>query len=50
MIHRGYLPGCIGRITTMHAAYYGEQVGFGVQFEAKVARQGVGAGAFERGD
>jgi GNAT superfamily N-acetyltransferase len=39
MIHRGYLPECIGRITAMHAAYYSEQVGFGVQFEAKVARE-----------
>ncbi len=39
MIHCGYLPGCIGRITAMHAAYYSEQVGFGVQFEARVARE-----------
>ena len=38
-LHRGYLPGCIGRIAELHARYYHEQVGFGVQFESKVARE-----------
>ncbi len=38
-IHRGYTPGCIGRIAEMHARYYHERVGFGVQFESKVARE-----------
>ncbi len=38
-IHKGYLPGCIGRITAMHARYYHGLVRFGVHFEAKVARE-----------
>ena len=38
-IHKGYLPGCIGRIAELHARYYHEHVGFGVQFESKVARE-----------
>jgi GNAT superfamily N-acetyltransferase len=38
-IHRGYLPGCIGRICELHALYYSESVGFGLPFEAKVARE-----------
>jgi GNAT superfamily N-acetyltransferase len=36
-IHFGYLPGCIGRITELHANYYAATVGFGLAFEAKVA-------------
>ncbi|GGC69721.1 GNAT family N-acetyltransferase [Undibacterium terreum] len=36
-IHRGYLPGAIGRITEMHARYYARTVGFGQYFESKVA-------------
>jgi GNAT superfamily N-acetyltransferase len=36
-IHHGYRPGCIGRITELHASYYAAQVGFGSAFEAKVA-------------
>ncbi len=36
-IHRGYLPGAIGRITEMHALYYSRAVGFGQYFESKVA-------------
>lgn len=36
-IHRGHLPGCIGRITELHAAYYAQAAGFGLDFEAKVA-------------
>jgi GNAT superfamily N-acetyltransferase len=36
-IDHTYAPGAIGRITEMHAAYYAQQWGFGVYFEAKVA-------------
>jgi len=39
VIHKGYLPGCIGRITELHAAYYSQRVGFGMPFEARVARE-----------
>ena len=35
----GYRPGCIGRITELHAAYYAKTAGFGVEFEAKVATE-----------
>lgn len=38
-IHLGYRPGCIGRVTDMHARYYSQLVGFGLPFEAKVARE-----------
>ncbi|HVY06267.1 MAG TPA: GNAT family N-acetyltransferase [Burkholderiales bacterium] len=38
-IHRGYLPGCIGRITALHAGYYAKAAGFGAAFEAKVAAE-----------
>ena len=38
-IHEGYLPGCIGRVAELHARYYHQLVGFGVAFEAKVARE-----------
>jgi hypothetical protein len=38
-LHHGYLPGCIGRITQLHASYYARTVGFGVPFEAKVATE-----------
>jgi GNAT superfamily N-acetyltransferase len=36
-IHKGYLPGAIGRITELHARYYFRLVGFGLPFESKVA-------------
>ena len=36
-IHKGYAPGCIGRITELHARYYHGLTGFGVRFESKVA-------------
>lgn len=35
----GYEPGCIGRLTELHARYYATQAGFGAAFEAKVARE-----------
>ncbi len=38
-IHKGYLPGSIGRITELHAGYYQQLVGFGCRFESKVARE-----------
>ncbi|MES3009346.1 MAG: GNAT family N-acetyltransferase [Pseudomonadota bacterium] len=38
-IHLGYLPGCIGRITELHAEFYAAATGFGVDFEAKVAKE-----------
>lgn len=36
-IQQGYVPGCIGRITELHADYYSRLVGFGLRFEARVA-------------
>lgn len=38
-IEEGYVPGCIGRIAQLHAEYYSAANGFGVAFEAKVARE-----------
>lgn len=38
-ITQGYVPGTIGRITELHADYYSRHWGFGVYFEAKVARE-----------
>lgn len=38
-IHKGYLPGSIGRIVELHARYYRELAGFGLPFESKVARE-----------
>jgi GNAT superfamily N-acetyltransferase len=35
----GYRPGAIGRIAEMHAEYYHRHWGFGLFFEAKVARE-----------
>ncbi len=37
-INLGYLPGCIGRIAQLHAEFYAAATGFGVDFEAKVAK------------
>jgi GNAT superfamily N-acetyltransferase len=39
LLHKGYLPGCIGRITAMHARFYSTHAGFGVYFESRVARE-----------
>jgi GNAT superfamily N-acetyltransferase len=38
-IQKGCLPGCVKRITELHADYYRKHAGFGVAFEAKVARE-----------
>lgn len=38
-IQKGYIPGAIGRVSEMHGRYYGENWGFGLVFEAKVARE-----------
>jgi len=38
-LHRGYLPTAIGRVVELHARYYSALVGFGLPFEAKVARE-----------
>ena len=38
-IDKGYVPSCIGRVSELHALYYSKLVGFGVHFEAKVARE-----------
>lgn len=35
----GYVPGAIGRVAELHAAYYGKAWGFGLYFEAKVATE-----------
>jgi GNAT superfamily N-acetyltransferase len=34
-----YTSGCIGRIVDLHARYYSQASGFGLTFEAKVARE-----------
>ena len=38
-VREGYVPGCIGRIAQLHANHYSAANGFGVSFEAKVARE-----------
>jgi GNAT superfamily N-acetyltransferase len=35
---KGYIPGALGRIIELHGAYYHRDTGFGLFFEAKVAR------------
>ncbi len=35
----GYVPGAIGRITELHAVYYGRDWDFGLFFESKVAAE-----------
>lgn len=39
VIQKGCPPGCIRRITELHADYYGRHAGFGATFEARVARE-----------
>ncbi|GAB4060863.1 GNAT family N-acetyltransferase [Uliginosibacterium sediminicola] len=49
-IEEGYRPGCIGRIAQLHARYYAAASGFGVEFEAKVARElGDFCGSYKAG-
>jgi len=38
-IHKGYLPGAIGRVVEMHGTYYANNWNFGPFFEAKVATE-----------
>jgi len=38
VIKEGYSAGCIGRIAELHARFYSRLAGFGLPFEAKVAR------------
>lgn len=38
-LEQGYRPGAIGRIAQLHAEYYARSAGFGLAFEAKVARE-----------
>jgi GNAT superfamily N-acetyltransferase len=38
-MHSGYIPGAIGRLTELHAAYYSRYWGFGLYFESKVATE-----------
>jgi RimJ/RimL family protein N-acetyltransferase len=38
-ILKGYVPGAIGRVAELHGAYYHQHAGFGVFFEARVARE-----------
>jgi len=42
VVRQGYVSGMIGDITRLHAEYYGREWGFGMGFEAQVARD-VGA-------
>ena len=39
IIHKGYQPTAIGRVVELHARFYSALVGFGLPFEAKVARE-----------
>jgi GNAT superfamily N-acetyltransferase len=39
MIFAGYIPGAMGRIVELHAAYYHRAWGFGLFFEARVAKE-----------
>jgi GNAT superfamily N-acetyltransferase len=38
-IKKGYISGCIGRVSELHAVYYHDLVGFGLPFEVKVASE-----------
>ncbi len=38
-LHKDYIPSAIGRIVELHARYYSQHAGFGLHFEAKVARE-----------
>lgn len=39
VIREGYALGCIGRVTALHAHFYSRHAGFGLAFEARVARE-----------
>ncbi|WP_114970833.1 GNAT family N-acetyltransferase [Rhodoferax ferrireducens] len=39
IVHKGYLPGSIGRVVDLHARFYSDLVDFGLPFETKVARE-----------
>jgi GNAT superfamily N-acetyltransferase len=39
VVHTGYQPGAIGRIVELHANYYSLNWGFGLFFEARVAKE-----------
>lgn len=39
LIASGYAPGSIGRVAELHGAYYHDHWGFGLFFEAKVAKE-----------
>lgn len=41
-VTEGWAPGCIGRIAQLHAEHYSAASGFGLAFEAKVARELAG--------
>ena len=38
-IHRGYVPGLIGRVAELHGCYYAAAWGAGAPFEALIARE-----------
>ena len=38
VLHRGWRPGLLGDVVSLHGRYYAEAWGFGPYFEAKVAR------------
>jgi GNAT superfamily N-acetyltransferase len=38
-LHKGYVPGAIGRVVELHATYYQRLAGFGLFFESRVARE-----------
>lgn len=38
-IHSGYRPGALGRIVELHGESYAKLVGFGLSFEAMIARE-----------
>jgi GNAT superfamily N-acetyltransferase len=41
-IHKGHMPGAIGRVIELHGAYYHANWKFGAIFEAKLRGKGVG--------
>jgi GNAT superfamily N-acetyltransferase len=41
-IVEGHVPGAIGRVAELHGSYYHSHWGFGLEFEAKVARELAG--------